>query len=87
MGDAQQALINIRQKKNWTVDVYAAEFQRHAVHTKWPDSSLIKHFEQGLQQRMKDMLRFCPNMPTTFPEYVRSVAMIESCDRQLTSYA
>ena len=72
----------MQQKKSWTV---AAEFQRYAMWAGWPDSTLITHFERGLQQHMKNMLKFYPDLPKTFNEYVRKVASLEARDRQLSA--
>ena len=76
-GAAQRALQALRQKKEWSVEQYAAEFKRWQGRTGWNDKALCHHFRQGLQENVR-MLMIHGDQPTTIDELIRKASELDS---------
>lgn len=76
-GEAQRALQALRQKKDWSVEQYAAEFKRWQARSGWNDKALCHHFRQGLQEHVRTMM-IHRDQPTTIDELIRKASELDS---------
>lgn len=76
-GTAQRALQALRQKKEWSVEQYAAEFKRWQTRTGWNDKALCHHFRQGLQEHVRTLM-IHGEQPTTIDELIRKASELDS---------
>ena len=77
-GEAQRKLQSLKQKKDMSVEQYAAEFQRWQVLTGWNDESLISQFKRGLLEHSQMLMIPVEPQPKTIYDYMTKAAEMDS---------
>ena len=86
-GEAQRKLQSLKQKKDQSVEQYAAEFQRWQLLTEWNDESLIHQFRSGLQEQAKILMIPVEPQPKDIHSYMSKAAEMDSRWRMAKNFS
>lgn len=75
-GATQRALQALHQKKEWSVEQYAAEFKHWQARTGWNNKALCHHFHEGLQEHVRTLL-IHGEQPTTIDELIHKASELD----------